>query len=1475
MGAAWQTADYRSCYGIGGGLTLEKGFHENSTNIFSFAIRGRYLGANTYGMDFNRNYDIKTNDAYNGKYNPKVNYVDSVSSGRNYVYDNYKMTLGEGSLELQLTFNRLRERSHVLLNLWGGVGITSFKTKSDLLDANGKMYDFSLVDSTGNQTKALSSYNSMIDNKYESDAYGSKAGNLITFSPSAGIGLGYQFGPGFSMLFEYKVTFPQGTNADLLDGRLGANKDMIAGRNDYYHYAGLNLLFTLRGKKKNPSAANTNQTAYTNTVVGTNTTVPTNSLVTTNTVITTNTVVSNTPPTEPKPIITYITPPVNGYVVNNHQYKISAQILNVTSPSQIQFKLNGANYSTFTFNAQNHILEFNANLNTGNNPIQIIASNTAGTDNKSNSVIYELPKPSGTPPVITIVNPASCPYSATTKSYNFRAVVANVSQKNNITVKVNNALVSNFSFNTTTGQLDLPLNLFEGVNTIDVSAFNNFGNDAKNCSINYSAPKQVGPAPIVTYINPAQPGYISNVPSYVVVAKVLNVTGQNSISVYYNGMSTPFVYNPTTKQVSFTANLNVGSNSISITANNPNGEDTKETSVVLRENKVVGPPPVVNLLNPATATNTSGNLSYNFKLAVLNVTSKNDITLTFNGVSTSNFTYDVNTKEVFFQSNLNVGNNSLVVKGTNAFGVDSKTVNVNYMPFATAKLPPVITINNPLVSPGLSPVANYVYKASVTNIISKSQLVVKYNGNVVTNYVFNAPNIIYPATLVNGNNILEITATNNDGSDIKNAIVAFEQKVVSGKPPVVNLINPALQMNATNNLLYNFKLSVLNISAKSDVELLFNGVTQSNFTYDVNTKEVFFQTNLVVGSNTVVVKGTNPYGVDSKTVNVNYTPQVQAKRPPVVSIINPLTSPASSTNPNYTFKTTVTNVLNTSGLVVKYNGVVITNYTYDGFNLNYPATLVQGNNSFEVAATNNDGSDSKTAIVNYRQKAAGAPPVVNLVNPAMQMNATDNLLYNFKLSVLNVNSKADIELLFNGVAQSNFTYDINTKEVFFQTNLVVGDNTVSVKGTNTFGVDSKTVHVNYTPHDNIKLPPVITFVNPVNLSGSSQVTSYTYKATVANMINSNNIVVKYNGTAVTNFTFDGLNLTYPATLNNGSNSLGITATNNDGTDTKTAIVNYRPKTVSRPPVVGILNPVGTPTVNVSTYSFQFRVFYATQNQISVTLNGNAVTSFNFASNVGSFVGNLNQGTNVLSVSATNADGTDSKSENVVYVVVTNTVSVPTPTSPATPTVNTNENKTITICHIPPGNTGNPQTITIPLSAWPAHQAHGDVIGTCSVATTPTTATTPTVGGNENKTMTICHIPPGNTGNPQTITIPVAAWPAHQAHGDVIGTCSVATTPTSATTPTVNSTPTDTTKGKITICHLPPGNNQNPQTISIPLSAWPAHQAHGDVMGACPSEKTAPVKTNPRTIPANPNNQNKKTGSDSTNTQPINTPRRPR
>jgi len=42
-------------------------------------------------------------------------------------------------------------------------------------------------------------------------------------------------------------------------------------------------------------------------------------------------------------------------------------------------------------------------------------------------------------------------------------------------------------------------------------------------------------------------------------------------------------------------------------------------------------------------------------------------------------------------------------------------------------------------------------------------------------------------------------------------------------------------------------------------------------------------------------------------------------------------------------------------------------------------------------------------------------------------------------------------------------------------------------------------------------------------------------------------------------------------------------------------------------------------------------------------------------------------------------------------------------------------------------------------------------------------------------------------------------------------------------------------GKVTICHIPPGNPANAHTISVGASAVPAHINHGDTLGSCTCE----------------------------------------
>jgi len=50
--------------------------------------------------------------------------------------------------------------------------------------------------------------------------------------------------------------------------------------------------------------------------------------------------------------------------------------------------------------------------------------------------------------------------------------------------------------------------------------------------------------------------------------------------------------------------------------------------------------------------------------------------------------------------------------------------------------------------------------------------------------------------------------------------------------------------------------------------------------------------------------------------------------------------------------------------------------------------------------------------------------------------------------------------------------------------------------------------------------------------------------------------------------------------------------------------------------------------------------------------------------------------------------------------------------------------------------------------------------------------------------------------------------------------------------------------KIVICHIPPGNNQNPRTIEVSVRALDAHLAHGDFIGSCyrgePDQDDTPI-----------------------------------
>lgn len=892
IGASWQTSDVRSRAGIAGGITLEKGFLENNTNFFSLAIRGRYLAANTFGSGYSRNYGIKDNDALNGKYDATVNYVDSVPAGRRYVYDNYKMTYGEGSLELQLGFNRLRAQTHVILNLWGGVGITSFKVNTNLKDANGKMYDFSKVD-TGSATQSLSSLKSMYDHSYESSAYGSKGGNIIAFAPSCGIGLGYQFSPVFSIIAEYKLTFPQGVNADLLDGKIGHNNDWIAGSKDYYHYAGINLLFTLRGKKHVKDSTRTSyvQPVYTETVVNTYTAAPTTSVVTTQPVTTLPPPVTSTPPPTSyvmeKPVVDFVNPGSSNTSVNAPQYLVTAQILNVDNASQIRLKLNAFTQSNFTFDPQTHMLQYAATLQEGINFVKIQATNVAGTDSKTVFIDYKkeqiVTQPAGNPPQVTITNPLDNPHTVTTPQFNLQADVLEVASGAGISVKVNGSALTGFSFNNVTRRLIVPVSLIEGNNMVEVSATNAFGSDSKTSTIIYQKLQVKLPPPVITIIDPAMNPYTSSSAGYVVKAQVLNVSSQTQVAVSVNGQSAAFAYDNNTKKVSISANLAAGYNAVTISANNSSGNDQKSISINYKPVRQIAMPPAIIFTQPVGSGST-GSSYFTFRATIQNIAASSQITAMYNGSQVTGFIYANGNFE--YKGFLKPGPNNLVLTANNSDGSDTKGA-VVVQNVIRQLTPPAVNIIQPNGNPVVA-VAPYTFVFSAT-YVSQSQIVVKLNGTQVNAYNFNGDNGSFTANLQPGQNTLQVTATNGDGSDTKTQTVTYQpqRSVTPGeggdvslqKPPGIKFTNPPSSPYDGVVGEFTYKALVLNITNASQLQLNFNSSPVSNFTFNAATGEITFTTQLVGGDNTLSITATNPAGSKQKSATVKASTPVVPVQP--------------------------------------------------------------------------------------------------------------------------------------------------------------------------------------------------------------------------------------------------------------------------------------------------------------------------------------------------------------------------------------------------------------------------------------------------------------------------------------------------------------------------------------------------------------------------------------------------------------------
>ncbi|MEN8839347.1 MAG: outer membrane beta-barrel protein, partial [Flavobacteriales bacterium] len=254
MGGVWQDGDIElDRPGFGYGFTLGKGIYESQGKFWSVDLRFRYLKGITFGQNLSLTDSSSIDDNSIFAQNP-TNY----KANQGLIFLNTETALHDFSLEAVINFHALREKTGVLLSVFGGVGITDYRTKTDLLytpdgQAFNKMYDYTSIDTL---TVTKSDFRNLQDGDYESFAPFSED-KTIKFMPSLGVGLGYQFSPQWSIGLEHRVTF---TLQDKFDGLEKAGTQFLQwGDHDKYHYTSLFLRWNIfRGNESSSTTTTRN-----------------------------------------------------------------------------------------------------------------------------------------------------------------------------------------------------------------------------------------------------------------------------------------------------------------------------------------------------------------------------------------------------------------------------------------------------------------------------------------------------------------------------------------------------------------------------------------------------------------------------------------------------------------------------------------------------------------------------------------------------------------------------------------------------------------------------------------------------------------------------------------------------------------------------------------------------------------------------------------------------------------------------------------------------------------------------------------------------------------------------------------------------------------------------------------------------------------------------------------------------------------
>jgi hypothetical protein len=976
-------------------------------------------------------------------------------------------------------------------------------------------------------------------------------------------------------------------------------------------------------------------------------------------------IILESPEDKAPPIVNFNNPSYSPYTTSSGLFQLSASVLNVDDPTKITVEMNGQNLTNFNFNATTDILTIPLTLNGGPNNVTVTGTNDVGTDSKSTVIVYEETQQLQ-PPVVNFINPGLNPFTTQDASINIAATVLNVGAKSDIGIKINGQLTTNFTYDGSTNMVNLVMSLNDGSNVIEISGTNTVGFDSKSTVIVKKNPELELP-PVVSFINPnINPLTVYN-EAYNVVARVENVTSSSQIQLKINGIATSnFTYVPSSKIMTINSTLNNGANIFEITATNNAGQDSKNTTIILEQiNQDL--PPVVHFTNPSVNPLLVHSPVFNVVGSVLNVDNSGQINVTVNGNTYSNFNFNTVTKVISFPVSLIMGNNTIQITGTNNAGSDTESTTIIYKELSQGN-PPVVTITSPTLNPLNTNVNNYLITATVTNVDAKSQVQVKRNGLIISPYLYSfntsTKQLVLNASLNQGNNIFEISGSNQFGSDSKTTMLVYNPIINPCDKPVISFQAPSTSPFTSNTAAYSLKAQLLNVANSQNVTLRINGQIISSFSFNTSTKILSKNLTLNNGTNIIQLDAINSCGGSTSTTFINYVQPNNPCFPPTISAIHPNTGNFSSQSKYITVKANIGHVMTSQNMSLKLNGQTV-NFNFDNGTkmLIGNLTLNTGNNQVVVSAQNNCGDASYVWNIYH---SPCQTPSIYMNNPTVTSTTVSNPNFVVNASVSDIQNSNNIQFKRNG-QNINFIYNAITNSFTSTVNLSSGANNFELVAQNQCGNDTKQFTVTYNPIQTIN-PPTVDITNP-NVSPFNVNTSgMTIKAILDNVASQSQITVIFNGSTVSNYNYNPSSgiLTFYTSLQSGSNFVKITGVNQAGSDMDQATIIYNPPVTVNPPQVVFTNPTSSPK-KVAGKGYTVKGFVRGVNSVSQVIfkvNGQTITHYqkNFANGRMEFslplkLSNANSLFNIH-VTGTNQAGTDSDYRVVQYDLGTSPMGTP-------------------------------------------------------------------------------------------------------------------------------------------------------------------------------------------------------------------------